>query len=227
MCSNALESIGKADDRVVPTLLVVAGLPDEDGQVCSKALDVLQYRLGPDGTVIEGLKKLLRSRSVMARYKSAEVLGNFRPGGRARSARFEPLAARRKPRSAGCSDARLLGSIGPAARAAIPELVRHLDDGDSSWLDSPASALAQIGPDAVPARQGNAAEPQAHGVKPVSRGRGVEGGRTRPQAAVPELVKMLADGSGNGESSYDEPVSTRRASSVLNSASTQLWCSRR
>jgi HEAT repeat protein len=92
----------------------------------------------------------------------------------------------------------VLGELGPAAEAAIPELVKALSDPNGYVRAAAAEALGKLGPAAeaaIPELVKVLSDPEAMVRLALTRALGKLGHSA--EAAIPELVKALSDSNGN------------------------------
>lgn len=148
-----LSHIGKAAKPALPAL--IKALDDDDKQIWSDAIAAIAA-LGPDAQeAIPVLIERLDSRKNRGRQRDQRqgVMRTAYALSRIGLAAVEPLT-----QALGESDltmklgaARALGGIGPAAKDAVPALIKNLADSQDPVRDESAQALALIGPAAGPA----------------------------------------------------------------------------
>lgn len=130
--------------------LLLQALQENDERVSWSASEKF-HALDPSGDAIETLVKFLDAPDLRVREGAARALGS------GYEAKAEPAVAALS-RCITESDPELkayailaLGDIGPAARAAVSDLIPYLDSNNQWIVVSAVDALAKIGPDALPA----------------------------------------------------------------------------
>jgi HEAT repeat protein len=140
--SDALGSIGKADDRVIDGLITL--LSDKESSVRRNAVDALGRIGKADNRVIDRLITLLSDKESSVRSSASFVLGSISKADDRVIERLLPLLSDKD------SDVRMyvasaLGRIGKADDRVIDGLIPLLSDNDSSVRSNAVSALGRIG----------------------------------------------------------------------------------
>ncbi len=146
--ATALAAIGPDAKAAVPQL--VAAL-DSSGDQPAEAAPAAAFALGRIGTAsadaVPALQKLLQSKNESLALVSAWALTQIRPGdaqvtGAALPVLIAGLSA--KPPLMRQSSAEALGSMGPAAKSALPALKKAAADSDKAVSEAAKQALAAV-----------------------------------------------------------------------------------
>jgi HEAT repeat protein len=120
----AVEALLEIGRPAVPALARALHKDSED--VRRRAAEILG-KLGPSAAAADLRQLLAREKSEDVRYSAAEAYAAVETDPKQVVAAMLPLLRDRSPHVRGCA-ARLLGKLGPKAAAAVPALLRALDD---------------------------------------------------------------------------------------------------
>ena len=146
---SALEAAVVLGPAAAPDL--VAALKNPHERIRRKATDALQQFGAEAKEVVPALVELLKAENTEIREAAIDVIQEIGPDASAAVPALRLVLSENSPRNLKLGAAYALGKIGPAAKDAVPELVKALEAKDevNDFLRSNAAdALGGIGPEA-------------------------------------------------------------------------------
>ena len=144
--AQAIAQMGPLGRPAVKPLVALLG--DADGGVRFSAASALTA-IGPDA--VPPLKDALKDKSADVREMSAFALGEMGPNAKDAADALVAVLKDDKEAPVRRAAAEALGRLGPEVKSPIPALAAAVKDPDPDVRQTAAGALANHGPDAVPA----------------------------------------------------------------------------
>jgi HEAT repeat protein len=195
MVNAAVALLRIGDDPRAPVQILGRGLSDERAAVRGYVLSQLSELSPPPRELLPLVVSLLKDEQPAVVNQALRILVEH--GSDAESALPQVIPLLDDPRHRG-EVIRLVARFGPRAREAIPGLARCLKDPDSNVVRWAADALAKMGPAAAPAVPALREALQSHSSErgAVLRALGRIGAAA--SAAVPDMLKLLAESKEDG-----------------------------